>query len=70
MRTLSIKLVALATTAAMAGVIMAATNNDEAVLNQIAGYRQWTRVTPEPIKVDVPVAIGPITPAILASLAS
>jgi hypothetical protein len=31
-------------------------DDDAATLNQIAGYRQWTRVNPDPVEVSVPVS--------------
>ena len=43
---------------------LAAVDDDAALLKRIGGYRQWTRVTPEPVKVEVAV-----TPANLASTA-
>jgi hypothetical protein len=43
-------------TAAMIGsATLAETDKDAATLNQISGYRQWTRVNPEPV--EVPVAV-------------
>jgi len=43
-------------TAAMIGsATLAETDKDGATLNQIAGYRQWTRVNPKPVEVVVPV---------------
>lgn len=34
---------------------LARNDKDAAALNQIAGYRQWTRVNPKPVEVLVPV---------------
>jgi hypothetical protein len=45
----------LCASAAMIGSATAETDKDAATLNQIAGYRQWTLVNPEPVKVRVPV---------------
>jgi len=30
-------------------------NNDNDTLNRVSGYRQWTRVNPNPVEVTVPV---------------
>jgi hypothetical protein len=38
---------------AMAGLVVAEISDNEATLNQIAGYRQWTRVNREPVQVKV-----------------
>lgn len=54
----SFKLLALATMFATAGVILAGTNDDAATLNQISGYRQWTRVNREPVQVKA-VSVDP-----------
>jgi len=35
---------------------LAPANDDESMLVRIANYRQWTNVTPKPIKVTVPAA--------------
>jgi hypothetical protein len=37
---------------------MAIGDDDAATLNRISGYRQWTKVNPEPVKVDNPVEIN------------
>lgn len=43
-------------TAAVAGsAVLAEPEKDAGTLNQIASYRQWTRVNPEPVEVLVPV---------------
>jgi hypothetical protein len=54
----SFKLLALATMLTTAGVMLAGTNDDDATLNQISGYRQWTRVNREPIQVKA-VSVEP-----------
>jgi hypothetical protein len=46
-----------AVVAMLGSAALAETNKetDDATLNRIAGYRQWTRVNPEPVEVVVPV---------------
>jgi hypothetical protein len=59
--------VALATPGAISS---APANDDESMLVRIANYRRWTNVTPEPIKVTVPLAmveIAKIDPALVVS---
>ena len=46
-------LVAVLTTA---GLVGAETDDNQITLNQIAGYRQWTRVNREPVQVVVAAA--------------
>ena len=54
MKSLTFKLLILVTTtSAIAGLILAQSAGDNATLKQISGYRQWTRVTPEPVAVPV-----------------
>ena len=45
-------------------------DNDTATLNQIASYRQWTRVNPEPVEVSIPVTRTAGTISIDAAVAS
>jgi len=53
MKKLSLVLsLAIAATVTAAGLGDA--NKDTTTLNQIAGYRQWTRVNPDPVEVPVP----------------
>ena len=54
MKTLSFALICT-TLVTLGGAALAETGKDAATLNQIAGYRQWTRVNPEPVEVVVPV---------------
>ena len=42
---------------ATAGVVIAGVGDDD-TLNQIAGYRQWARVTPKPLVVDSASLVG------------
>jgi hypothetical protein len=58
MKKISFKLLILATTTAAAGLILAGTADDTATLKQIAGYRQWTRVTPTPRPVEIASIAG------------
>ena len=52
---LPFKLLAVAFSTVLAGGVMAVTDEDAAMLNRIAAHRQWTKMNPEPVKVDVPV---------------
>ena len=36
------------------GLVGAATDDNQTTLNQIAGYRQWTRVNHKPVQVVTP----------------
>jgi hypothetical protein len=49
MKKISLKVLTLLTLLTTAGLVVADTGDNEATLNQIAGYRQWTRVNREPI---------------------
>lgn len=51
MKKISLKVLTLTAVLATAGLVVADTGNDDATLNQIAGYRQWTRVNPQPVVV-------------------
>lgn len=53
------KLTVLAVTVVMAGLVLADGDDDAGTLNQISGYRQWTRVNSEPVKVDISLRIDP-----------
>ena len=54
MKTISFALVC-ATLVMLGGAALAESDKDAATLNEIAGYRQWTRVNPKPVEVVVPV---------------
>lgn len=58
MRRLSVRLPTLAVSIVIAGTVMAMGDDDAVTLNRITGYRQWTKVNPEPVKVDNPVQIN------------
>ena len=53
MKKLSLATLAVAVAAAFAAAALA--NNETQVLDQISGYRQWTKVNADPVKVEVPV---------------
>ena len=58
MNRLSFRLFTLAFSIVVAGTVMAMGDDDVVTLNRITGYRQWTKVNPEPVKVDNPVEIN------------
>jgi hypothetical protein len=66
MKRLSLKLLILLALLTITGLVPA-DSNDTATLDQIAGYRQWTRVNQKPVVVDVPIANSGATLATLAS---
>ena len=50
MKAISLKVLTLTITLATASLVVADTISDnEATLKQIAGYRQWTRINPQPV---------------------
>jgi len=51
MKKISLKVVTLMAVLTTSGLVVGDTNSNEATLNQIAGYRQWTRVNREPVQV-------------------
>ena len=58
MKEISFKLLALATIFATMGGLQARTNDDDdATLNQISGYRQWTRINQQPVMGPVVVNV-------------
>lgn len=64
MKKLSLATLAIAVAAVFAAAALAGNDNDAQVLDQISGYRQWTKVNADPVKVEVPVtktdAAGPV----------
>ena len=60
MRGLPIKLLAVAVSITLSGVMMAAGDDDVGTLPQLSGYRQWTKMNPEPAKVDTPANFAAI----------
>lgn len=59
MKKLASRLFALTFTAAIASLTIAQNGNNVATLSQISNYRQWTRVNPDPVKVEIPLKIDP-----------
>ena len=55
MKEIFLKVLTLLALLSAAGLVLA-DSNDTATLNQITGYRQWTRVSKKPVVVDVPPA--------------
>lgn len=55
MKTLSFGVLAIVAAFGIGGAALADNNKDTETLNQISGYRQWTRVNPDPVEVSVPV---------------
>lgn len=51
MKEISLKVLTLTLALTTAGLIVAETNDNGMTLNQIAGYRKWTRVNREPVRV-------------------
>jgi hypothetical protein len=58
MNRLSFRLFTLVFSIVVSGTVMAMGDDDAVTLNRITGYRQWTKVNPEPVKVDNPVEIN------------
>jgi hypothetical protein len=55
MKRLSFGVVAIIAAFSIGGAALAENDHDSETLNQISGYRQWTRVNPDPVEVSVPV---------------
>jgi hypothetical protein len=53
MKKTSLKVLTLVAALTSAGLVAAETGDNQTTLNQIAGYRQWTRVSREPVQVNV-----------------
>ena len=51
---LSFRVLALAVSVAATGTVTAVGDDDAVTLSRLSGYRQWTKVNPEPVKVDTP----------------
>ena len=51
MRNIALKLMILTLSVTVAGLALGTTGDNE-TLSQIAGYRNWTRVTPKPWSID------------------
>jgi hypothetical protein len=61
MKEISLKVLTFLAVLTTAGLVVADTSDNETVLNQIAGYRQWTRVNRKPVKVPVQISIPTAT---------
>jgi hypothetical protein len=59
MNILSFRLLTLAVSIVVAGTVVAIGDDDAQTLNRVSGYRQWTKVNPEPVKVETPFTIDP-----------
>jgi hypothetical protein len=58
MKPISLKVLTLTIALATASLVFADTISDnEATLKQIAGYRQWTRINPQPVIVTNVVSV-------------
>lgn len=53
MKKISLKVLTLVAVLTTAGLVVADSSDSETTLNQIAGYRQWTRLNREPVQVKV-----------------
>ena len=62
MKKLSLATLAIAVGAAFAAAALAGNDNETQVLDQISGYRQWTKVNADPVKVEVPITTDPASP--------
>jgi hypothetical protein len=49
MKKISLKVLTSMAVLTITGLVIAGSASDEGTLNQIAGYRQWTRVSPQPV---------------------
>jgi hypothetical protein len=58
MSRLSFRLFTLALSIVAAGTVAGFADDDAATLNRISGYRQWTEVNPEPVKVETPISLS------------
>lgn len=56
MKEISLKVLTLVAVLTSAGLVAADTSDNETMLNRIAGYRQWTRVNPQPFVVVTDLA--------------
>ena len=68
MKKLSLVALAIAVAAAFAAAALAGNDNEAQALDQISGYRQWTKVNADPVKVEVPIATdaaGPVREALV-----
>lgn len=54
MKKVSLKVLTFMAVLTTVGLVGAATDDNQTTLNQITGYRQWTRVNREPVQVVSP----------------
>ena len=54
MKKLSLATLAIAVAAALTTAALAGNDNNAQVLDQISGYRQWTKINADPVKVEIP----------------
>ena len=52
MSRLPFKLAALVISALAVGAVSAVSNDEAVTLKQIAGYREWTKMNPEAVKIE------------------
>ena len=67
MSKLSLAALAIAVATTVAAASLAGNDNDAQVLDQISGYRQWTKVNADPVKVEVPKTGTDITSLMAAA---
>lgn len=53
MKKLSLATLAIAVAAALTTAALAGNDNNAQVLDQISGYRQWTKINADPVKVEI-----------------
>ena len=63
MNKISLTVLTLMSVLTTAGLVLAGGNDGNRTLDQIAGYRQWTRINPELVKVMTPITNLTFAPA-------
>ena len=64
MRKTPLQILAVATVLSFVGAVAATAHNssdkpsEKKVLEEVAGYKSWTRVTEKPMSVEIPTAAG------------
>lgn len=70
MKRLSFSILTLFISSALGGTVVAVNDDNAAILTQVSGYRSWSRVNQEPVKVEAPITITggtvAINPAVLS----
>ena len=64
MKKLSTRLLVLGVTAISAAAALAGNDQDSSTLKQISGYRQWTKVNQEAIRIAMPSKFDPSRTAV------